>query len=215
MAKQSGNSGVKPGIRRGTAKRRAGRETAARLVEAAHDQLASESYERFSMRNVAERAGVSLANLQYYFPRRQDLAQALGQELDTRYRMAYQEVLSRAPDDPVARFEAVLHYQMMDITRKPTRQFFIQFWALLGAMDEFSGHYLGELYALDVGYLSEMIQAIQPDINPLQVEQRAMLIAAMIEGLMVVKGDMTKMREKQLLQSAFDTAMDIATGPAE
>jgi AcrR family transcriptional regulator len=76
------------GVRQGTATRRAGKETAARLVAAAHDQLEAETLERFSMRNVAERAGVSLANLQYYFPRREDLLRALYQDLGTRYRAA-------------------------------------------------------------------------------------------------------------------------------
>ena len=123
------------GVRQGTATRRAGRETAARLVAAAHEQLEVETLERFSMRNVAERAGVSLANLQYYFPRREDLLRALYQDLDTRYRAAYEEVLAQAPDDPVERFQAVLEYNMKDISKRSTRQFFMQLWALLGSID--------------------------------------------------------------------------------
>ena len=138
------------GVRQGTATRRAGRETAARLVAAAHEQLEVETLERFSMRNVAERAGVSLANLQYYFPRREDLLRALYQELDTRYRAAYEEVLAQAPDDPVERFQAVLEYNMKDISKRSTRQFFMQLWALLGSIDNFEGHYIGELYAIDI-----------------------------------------------------------------
>jgi AcrR family transcriptional regulator len=109
------------GVRQGTATRRAGKETAARLVAAAHDQLEAETLERFSMRNVAERAGVSLANLQYYFPRREDLLRALYQDLGTRYRAAYEEVLAQAPDDPVERFQAVLEYNMKDISKRGAR----------------------------------------------------------------------------------------------
>ena len=216
MVEKSGKNRTGRGVRPGTATRRAGKETRARLVEAAHQQLETESYERFSMRNVAERAGVNLANLQYYFPRREDLAQAVYQDLDARYRAAYTECLASAPEAPIERFKAVLRYNMQDISKKSTRQFFIQFWALLGSMDDFSGHLLGELYAIDITQLSEHIQAMQPDTSPDEVERRAMLIAAMIEGLMVVMGDLhdsRKPREK-LLQSAFDTALSIATGQA-
>ena len=202
------------GVRRGTATRRAGRETAARLVAAAHEQLEVETLERFSMRNVAERAGVSLANLQYYFPRREDLLRALYQDLDTRYRAAYEEVLAQAPDDPVERFQAVLEYNMKDISKRSTRQFFMQLWALLGSIDNFEGHYLGELYAIDIALLGEHIQAMQPTASPADIERRATLIASMIEGLMVTMGDLDGRRlpREELLQSARDSAMAIALG---
>jgi len=56
------------------------------------------------MRNVADRAGVSLANLQYYFTRRKDLAQAILQDVGDSYRAAYDECLAAAPDSPEERF---------------------------------------------------------------------------------------------------------------
>ena len=112
-------------VRTGTATRSAGKRTAAKLLVAAHEQLEQEALEKFSMRNVAERAGVSLANLQYYFPRREDLAQALYQDLDLKYRVAYAQCLAGAPDDPVERFKVVLRYNMQDITQRRTRQFCI------------------------------------------------------------------------------------------
>ena len=202
------------GVRRGTATRRAGKETAARLVAAAHEQLELETLERFSMRNVAERAGVSLANLQYYFPRREDLLRALYQDLDTRYRAAYEEALAQAPEDPIERFQVVLEYNLRDIRDRSTRQFFIQLWALLGALDNFAGHYIGELYAIDIAHLGEHIRAMRPDAGAEEIERRATLIAAMIEGLLLTTGDSAGryLPQEELLQSARDAAMAIALG---
>lgn len=202
------------GVRTGTAKRRAGRETAARLVQAAHQLLESESLDRFSMRNVAERAGVSLANLQYYFPRREDLALAMALELDTRYRSAYQVFLGEAGDGPLERFRAILRYQLQDLLDPGTRQFFIQFWALLGSLDNFEGRYLGQTYDIDLAHLVENIAALQPDTDTGEVKKRAALIAAMVEGLLVVihtlpEGDGSR---EALLESAFELAEATALG---
>lgn len=214
MAAQSAKKSSKRGVRQGTATRRAGKETAARLVQAAYELLETEHYERFSMRNVAERAGVSLANLQYYFPRREDLAQALSHHMDSVYRTAYEECLIDAPASPKERFKLILRYNMQEISKRSTRQYFIQLWALLGSMDDFAGHHLSELYAIDIKQLSEHIEAIYPDVGTGEIRKRATLIAAMIEGLMVVMGDTSQDKKltENLLDYAFETALAIADG---
>lgn len=202
------------GVRAGTAKRSAGKATAARLVQAAHDLLESEALDKFSMRSVAERAGVSLANLQYYFPRREDLALAMTLDLDKRYRNAYEEYLAEAGDQPLERFRAVLHFQLKDAATKNTRQFFIQFWALLGALDDFEGDYLGRTYDIDIAHLTENISAVQPGIGEDEVKRRAVLIAAQVEGLLVVINALPDDRESReaLLESAFVVAEATALG---
>jgi AcrR family transcriptional regulator len=202
------------GVRDGTAKRRAGKATAARLVQAAHDLLESESLDKFSMRSVAERAGVSLANLQYYFPRREDLALAMTLDLDKRYRNAYEEYLADAGDKPLERFRSVLRFQLQDASKKSTRQFFIQFWALLGSLDDFEGDYLGKTYDIDIAHLMENISAMQPGLVEDEVRRRAILIASLVEGLLVVINalpDNDGSRGK-LLSSAFDLAEATALG---
>ena len=54
-----------------------GNDTAARIVLAARELLMNEGYAQFSMRNVAARAGLHLANVQYYYKTREDLVRAL------------------------------------------------------------------------------------------------------------------------------------------
>jgi len=202
------------GVRDGTAKRSAGKATAARLVQAAHDLLETETLDKFSMRSVAERAGVSLANLQYYFPRREDLAFAMALDLDGRYRKAYEEYLLDAGDDPLERFRAVVRFQLQDILARPTRQFFIQFWALLGSLDDFEGDYLGKTYEIDIMHLTENISAMQPKTAEEEVKRRALVIAAIVEGLLVVMNTLPAddgSREK-LLETAFGVAEATALG---
>lgn len=214
MTRTTGKTNPATGVRRGTATSKSGKATAAKLVAAAHDLLETESFERFSMRNVAERAGVNLANLQYYFPRKEDLAHAMYLDVGARYQAAYAESLANAPADPHQRFKLLLHWNMQDIGKKATRQFFIQFWALLGSLDDFNGRYLKLTYDIDIAQLSKHIEDIQPGISKEKIRQRATLIAAMIEGLMVVTGDVgdKNQKHKELYDAAIVAMMAIALG---
>jgi len=213
MTNRSDQSRPQRGVRQGTAKRRPGKETAARLVEAAYELLESENLDRFSMRNVAKHADVSLANLQYYYPTRTDLAKALCFYVEAHYEAAYAACTAAAPASPLERLKAVLRFNMQDITTRRTRRFFIQFWALLGSMDNFSGRYLGDLYAIDIKQLSEHIRPLLPDAPAEDIARRAALIAALTEGLTVVLGKLKPGDPAfaAVLESAFELMIAIAT----
>ncbi len=201
-------------VRAGTATRQAGRSTARRIIQAAHDLLETQILDKFSMRSVAEQAGVSLANLQYYFPRREDLLHALFADIAEQYSQAYAAFQNEGDEQsPLERFEQILRYNLEDISRQQTRQFFLQLWALAGSMDGFRGIYLEDLYQYDIEQLSAHIQALHS--NPLSdatIRLKATQIAAMIEGMMVVSGDLQKDHASKaaLINSCFETAITIA-----
>ena len=48
-----------------------------RILDMARDVLATEGLDRFALRDIAKRAGMRLGNLQYYFPTRDDLLEAV------------------------------------------------------------------------------------------------------------------------------------------
>ena len=201
-------------VRPGTATSRSGRLTAKRIVEAARELLMKRGYAQFSMRNVAAHAGLHLANVQYYFPRRDDLVHALLLDTGERYRAAYARCLEGAPPDPVERFKIILRWNLHDIASRPTRQFFVQLWALLMALDSHTGRLLDELYAIDIVQLGECIAAMEPGLPAREVEQRATILAALIEGLMVVRGSRSA-REPgmaRLIERAFAAGLRIARG---
>jgi AcrR family transcriptional regulator len=175
-------------VRSGTGTRRSGRAAVQRILRSAHALLARSGPAQFSMRNVAARAGLHLANLQYYFPTRDALVDALLQDVGQRYRVAYARCLEQAGSDRMARFEAVLNFNLEDVGKRATRRYFIQLWALLDGLDGHSGRRLKEMYAMDIDQLSERIQELDTDASATEVRRRATLLAAMIEGLMVVQG---------------------------
>jgi AcrR family transcriptional regulator len=193
---------------------RLGNETAGRIVLAARELLMSEGYAQFSMRNVAARAGVRLANVQYYYKTREDLVRALLEDTGARYRATYDELRASAPEDRIARFRAVIDFNLKDIATWETRRYFIQLWALLTEVDGHSGSLMNDLYAIDIQQLSEFIAELVPDTEPAEIRRRATLLASMIEGMVVVRGAHSRSPTelKKLTARAHAVAMQIALG---
>jgi AcrR family transcriptional regulator len=200
--------------RSGTATSRIGKATARRIIEGARELLMKRGYAQFSMRNVAAKSGLHLANVQYYFPRRDDLVHALLLDTGERYRAAYAACLEGAPSSPVERFRIILRWNMRDITTRATRQFFIQLWALLSVLDGHSGRLLDELYAIDIAQLGERIAEMHPKLPPQEIRRRAMVLAAMIEGMMVVRGSRSANEPEmaRLIERVFGVGLQIANG---
>src|SRR5205809_554 len=105
--------------RRGAAER-ASNETARKIVVAARELLMTEGYAQFSMRNVAARAGLHLANVQYYYKTREDLVRALLDDTGERYRSSYEQLRAKAPTDREARVKAVVEFNLEDIATAMT-----------------------------------------------------------------------------------------------
>jgi AcrR family transcriptional regulator len=200
--------------KRGPAVRRAGNDTAARIVLAARELLMNEGYAQFSMRTVAARAGLHLANVQYYYKTREDLVRALLEDTGARYRASYDTLLAQTPVDRLARFKAIIEFNLKDIATSETRRYFIQLWALLTEIDGRAGHLMNDLYAIDIQQLSGCIAELVPDTETAEVRRRASVLAAMIEGLVVVRGAHSRnpAELKRLMSRAHAVAMQIALG---
>ncbi len=186
----------------------------ARILEVTREILTNPEAGELSMRNVASRAGLHLANVQYYFKTRDDLVHALIKDTGEQYQQAYEELLTHTADDPVERFRAIVRFNLEDGFKAETRALFIEFWALMNELDEHSGRLLGELYAINIRQLGEALSAVYPLEPPEEISRRTTLIAALTEGLMVVRGahSTRTLEGKKLIDRAFETAMTIAQG---
>ena len=205
---------MKAAKRTSSAASRPPKETAQRIVEVARAVLMSKGYAQFSMRNVATEAGMRLANVQYYFPTRNDLVRALMEDTQQRYEAAYRECLLNAPPDRLERFKAFMDFSLSDVANPETRRFITQMWALLDTMDAASGHLLNEFYEMDLAALSERVAEVDPNCPAGEVRRRATLLAAMIEGLVIVRGahSSSPAEMKRLTARAKTAGMQIALG---
>ena len=192
-----------------------GRKRMSEIMEACKAVLINKGYTQFSLRNVAREAGIHLSNLQYYFKTREELIRGLIDYNSQSYIQNYLELFTTLPTAPHPRFLAVIDYLIEDIRDPLTRRFFIQFWALLDASGAHTERLLNDMYAPHIQSLNEHIAKLNPSLSPGVRQQRAAMIASMIEGMMLMleeadndlkEGDAgieTEMR-KQIIRIAMD-----------
>jgi AcrR family transcriptional regulator len=194
--------------------RRRGNPTAQRLLDAAREVLIRDGSAAFSMCNVAQEAQLRLATVQYYFPTRDDLVRAMMRDTESRYRAATEKCLVGVPSKPLERFKAILRFYLKDVADPHTRRWIIQMWALLSTLDGQAGTLLDEFYDMDISGLSTYIVELCPDIPAAEIRRRAALLAAMLEGLVVVRGahSSTPAELKRLSTLAEQLGVQIARG---
>lgn len=166
----------------------AGQAAAARIVAAAREVLTQKGCTDFSMRTVAAHAGMHLANVQYYFRTRDDLARALMVDTGRRYQARFARIRSRAPADRVAQFEAALEAALRDSLRPSVRRFFVQLWAMLLSLDGGRGAFVNELYAIAIDQYASLISRYNPALSDTECRRRATVLSSMIEGLVLAHG---------------------------
>jgi len=169
----------------GTAQRDKGKHTARRVIGAAITLLLGEDTYSFSLRAIAEAAGIKLANVQYYYPTKKALLQALFETLGHAYAEAYRLTHNDALAPSVA-LEQALAVQIHDARQQVTRRFFLRLWLLLEESDGFSGELLHDLYQHDIAPLTALVQAANTALCTQEAAQRATMIAATIEGSLIV-----------------------------
>lgn len=172
----------------GRGQRSKGKAREADILAAARELLASDDQQEFTLRNVAARVGIRLSHLQYYFATKGDLVRTLLQYVAQEYGAATARVLAAAPDTPTARFLAWIDYLLDDCWDPRTRHFFIQLWGLVESEDAFSGQLLRRFYESDIVEIERLLRELSPHLDDALVYHRAVIIAGLIEGMMLMVG---------------------------
>jgi AcrR family transcriptional regulator len=166
-----------------------GKKRIVEIMEACRTVLIDKGYTQFSLRNIAKEAGIHLSNLQYYFRTRDDLLKELIRYNANTYFKNYDKLYNSLPSNPYPKFVAVIDFLLEDIKNPLTRRYFIQLWALLDASDEHSGKLINDMYAPQVAHLNEHLKDLNPKLSPGLRQQRAAIITAMIDGMMLMLED--------------------------
>lgn len=173
--------------REGTAVHAKGHERVERILDAAMDALVEEGYAGLVLRGVAQRAGLSLGNLQYYFPTKQDVVRALlSRYLEASVRRVRERVEGGGLE-PAKRLRHALDAILEDQDSPRHFQLFAELWAL-AARDAMVADALGVFYA---GYregVAELLRELAPDVTPARRQRRAALVVAFFEGLSLFRG---------------------------
>ena len=155
------------------------------IIDAALKILAFEGASGFTLRNIADKAGVTLGAVQYYFRNKSDLLLAL-----TEYKLqidfkATENARKKFPQSPEAEFLAVINLLIKENKRPLIYGLDFQLFAL-ACSDKVAEKCVNKFYRTIRAWIEGSVQTINPDISSIECGRRAVVILAMMEGLMQV-----------------------------
>ncbi|MEM1089872.1 MAG: TetR family transcriptional regulator [Pseudomonadota bacterium] len=172
------------GQRVGTGTRARGQAKIQLILQAAIAHIMECGASQFSMNAIASRAKLRISAIQYYFPTRADLLGAIFADTSRRYSDEFQKLRERWPDEPTARFTAVIDFLFDDAVDPQRRAFFVHLWSI--AASEGLESALSDIYAYYRKQVATLIAEVNPALSNRKAEQRAQLVNAAIEGALVV-----------------------------
>ena len=156
-----------------------GKDKRNQILDVARDLLIDEGYHNFSLRKVAEKAGIRVGNLQYYFPAKSDLVKAMLDHVIKDYLQDFDDI--RGSGTPEQQFAAVIEDVVTDLNTRKTTVFFPELWSL-------SNHEKGITRSMDNMYqryrevLVEIVAEINPALSAAQCQRLALFFTSSVEG---------------------------------
>lgn len=158
-----------------------GQARAALILNMAEAILIEEGYSAFSTRKIAERLGMRLSNVQYYFASRGDIMQAL---------------LARSLRQSTAAMKASVHdggmedavaFVLKDQLSMQSCRLFWELWAL-SARDKDAAKAMKDFYRTYQRLVGALVGTLRPDLNKSEVASRATVITGLLEGISLFRG---------------------------
>ncbi len=158
-----------------------GQEAVSAILTAARDVLVEEGYPRLTMRNVADRADMTVGNLSYYYTNKEDLLHDLLEAVIQGYMEDFDRIAEDKAQSPEQRFEELVRFLVADLSTKETTGFFPALWALANH-DEFAAREMNDVYEIVRNTFARVITDIRPDLSKKDRDLLALFMSASIEG---------------------------------
>ncbi|MFT5852125.1 MAG: AcrR family transcriptional regulator [Colwellia sp.] len=149
------------------------------ILEAAEQLLIDSGYHNFSMRKVASKAGVSVGNLQYYFPSKDKLLESLLDKVIQNYLDTFEKFRGRYT--PKEQFIEIMKSVINDIRTKHTSVFFPELWSMANH-DKHISNIMDRMYGKYRTLVANIIGDINPNLNECQAQRLSLFITASLEG---------------------------------
>src|SRR5262245_34764029 len=156
------------------------RERRDAVLDAAMSVLIDEGAAGFSMRKVAERAGIRISNLQYYFPTRADLIRGLCERIAARFAQRAVAALEEV-STPEARLLAIVDVHLTDLDDALGSIPVWEMWAM-AAHDTSIGIVMLDFYEELLELLTRCVREVRPRVSTMRARHLATLIVAIVEG---------------------------------
>ncbi len=166
-----------------------GRGRAHEILQSARGLLAADGYAGLSMRRVAQDAGMSLSNLQHYYGSKEQLLEALLLTIMDEFQAKMDRIaVAMAGRPQVERFLTTVDMFLDEITEPTTHAIFFEIWAL-ASRHPFASRLMGRMMGRERKAVYGLVHGLNPAIGEVECMERAVLIVAQIQGLMLFRLD--------------------------
>jgi AcrR family transcriptional regulator len=185
------------------------------ILHAARALLAADGYGGLSMRRVAAEVGMSLSNVQHYYQSKDVLLEAL-----LLYTMdVFQGKMDSISAEMVSatrveQFLSTVDMFLDEITDPVTHAIFFEIWAL-ASRNAFASALMARMLARERKAIFNLIRPLNAAISDDETMQRAILMVAQVEGLMLFRFDKQARRGEFLAvrASVRKVLLMLATAP--
>ncbi|UOD31288.1 TetR/AcrR family transcriptional regulator [Massilia violaceinigra] len=168
------------------------------ILRAARSVLAAEGYAGLSMRRVAAAVGISLSNVQHYYQSKDALLEALLLYTMDLFQSKMDSISAAMAGEPrLDQFLSTCDMFLDEITDPVTHAIFFEIWAL-ASRNAFASNLMDTMMGRERKAIFKLIRGLNPAIGDDEYRQRAILMVAQIEGLMLFRLDKTGRRDEFL-----------------
>ncbi|WP_020174686.1 TetR/AcrR family transcriptional regulator [Methyloferula stellata] len=162
-----------------------GGERIAMILEDAKNIVVEEGFSALSFRAIAKRTGMTVGNVSYYFASKEQLMEQLAEYIFDRWEKRFRKSIPVDAGDKMGIFLYAIRYMIEENKRPRSRSLLLEMWAMANQSSAIA-KMMDIFYARMRAQIEDMIFDINPGLPKQACQLRAALIAAQIEGLMVV-----------------------------
>jgi len=177
------------------------------IVAIATDVLARDGLDQFVMRRIAVLAEMKLGNLQYYFPTRDDLVEAVVRSEFVADLAAISAVEDADPHDRLSGIVDALTHRWF--ARNGSVYLPV---AVLALHDQRFERIISEIYAEFYTLMSDIVRAIDPSTTTATAHQRGFLMTSLLDGASLQPGRNDPAISDSLVNDLKRLAASIAKG---
>lgn len=164
-----------------------GEERAQQILQAARLIFAAEGYAGLSMRRLAAELGMSLSNVQHYYQSKDLLIEAVLVFIMNSFQSKIDNIANTMDHaSRIERLNSTIDMFLEELNDPVTHGVFFEIWALAGR-NAFASSLMDKMLVRERKSIFKLIQGMSPDISDQQAMQRAVLIVAQVEGLMLFR----------------------------
>ncbi len=155
------------------------------ILLAATEIFRVEGYAGFTTRKVAVKAGLTLSNLQYYFPDKNELLAAIIKNFLQGFLDDYAELAHRNGVSSQRRCAALVDRIFEDIGKADVVKFMFEIWAY-AQHESYASDLVAACYTAYRSIFASLLADINPLLPPDERDARALVLTAQAEGMMIM-----------------------------